>query len=159
MKKKKQIITVIGAISLCICIVICVLIVKINNENKTINGLLKNLERAINSSDKNSIIRCYPDFIQNSLPTLSDKLIKEFHEKVGNISFDIIKQNSIELKDKENEINLKYNCNIKLQEYDLVTCKYHDEFCEDVFEMIKINGRWYLYYYSHFPEPIQYFVE
>ena len=97
--------------------------------------------------------------MQKQLPALSNKSMEEFHNKVGDISFDIIRRSSIEFEDIENEINSQYNCNIKLERCALVECKYHDDFGEEIFEVIKIDGRWYLCHISHFPNPIQYFAE
>ena len=160
MKNKKKMSIIIGTVILsCICVIFYIFAIKNNSGYKTTDDLFKGLTKAVNNTDKQAIIKCFPDFIQNSLPSLSNKLIEDFHNKVGDIYFNIIKQNSIESKDKENEINSKYNCNIKLEEYNLVICKYHEGFSETTFEVIKIDGRWYLYYYSYFPEPIQYFVE
>ena len=163
MKNKKKTSIIIGIISLlCICEIIFILILKNNSGYKTTNDLLKELSKAINNSNIDRIEECYPSFIQKSLPTLSSESTKEFHNKVGDISFDITHENKVdsdELLNKQNQINSEYNCNIKLQDYDLITCKYHDNFGESTFEMIKIDGRWYLYYGDNFPEPIQYFLE
>ena len=163
MKNKKKTSIIIGIISLlCICVIIFILILKNNSGYKTTNDLLKELSKAINNSNIDRIEECYPSFIQKSLPTLSTESAKEFHNKVGDISFDVTHENKVdsdELLNKQNQINSEYNCNIKLQDYDLITCKYHDNFGESTFEMIKIYGRWYLYYDDYSPEPLQYFVE
>lgn len=163
MKNKKKTSIIIGIIILlCICATIFILNLKNSNGYKTTNDLLKELSEAINNSNINKIEECYPSFIQKSLPTLSNESAKEFHDKVGDISFDIIRENKVdsdELLNKQNQINFEYNCNIKLEEYDLVTCKYHESFGETTFEMVKMNGKWYLYYGSNFPEPLQYFIE
>lgn len=160
--KKKTSIIIEIIILLCICVIIFILILKKSSRYKTTNDLLKELSKAINNSNISRIEECYPSFIQKSLPTLSTESAKEFHNKVGDISFDITHENKVDsdkLLNKQNQINSEYNCNIKLQDYDLITCKYHDNFGESTFEMIKIDGRWYLYYGSYFPEPIQYFVK
>ena len=160
MKNKKKTFIIIGIIILlCICVIFCISTIKNNSGYKTTDDLFKGLTKAVNNTDQQAIIKCFPDFIQMSLPTLSNKSIEDFHNKVGDIHFNIIKQTNGESEEKENEINSKYNCNIKLEEYDLVVCKYHEGFSETTFEVIKIDGKWYLYYYSHFPEPIQYFIE
>ena len=162
MKNKKWIFIIIGIVVLCICFTAGGIIKKNNNGYKTTDLVLKGLERAVNNTDDNSIIKCYPEFMQKSLPVLSYDSIKEFHDKVGNITFNILKQNELdsdEILSKQNDINAKYNCNIKLEGYALVACKYNDDFGETTFEMIKIDGRWYLYYDAYLPEPIQYFVE
>lgn len=163
MKNKKKTYIIIGiTISLCICAIIFILILKNSNGYKTTNDLLKELSKAINNSNINRIEECYPNFIQKSLPTLSIESAKEFHNKVGDISFDIIHENKVnsdELLNKQNQINSEYDCNIKLQDYDLITCKYHDNFGESTFEMIKMDGRWYLYYAGKLPKPLQYFAE
>ena len=160
MKNKKKTSIIIGIIILlCICAIIFILILKNNSGYKTTNDLLKELSKAINNSNISRIEECYPSFIQKSLPTLSNESAKEFHDKVGDISFDITHENKVdsdELLNMQNQINSEYNCNIKLQDYNLITCKYHDNFGESTFEM---DGRWYLYYYSKFPEPLQYFVK
>lgn len=163
MKNKKKTSIIIGIIILlCICAMIFILILKNNSRYKTTNDLLKELSKAINKSNISKIEECYPSFMQKSLPTLSTESAKEFHNKVGDISFDIRHENkasSDELLNKQNQINSEYDCDIKLQDYNLITCKYHDNFVESTFEMIKMDGRWYLYYDNHFPEPLQYFVK
>ena len=163
MKNKKKMSVIIGIIVLlCICVIFFMVVSKNSSGYKTTNDLLKEVSQAINNSNINKIEECYPSFMQKSLPTLSTESIKEFHNKVGDISLDVIHENKVdsdELLNKQNQINSKYSCNVKLEEYDLITCKYHDSFGESTFEVIKVDGRWYLYYDSHFPEPIQYFVE
>lgn len=164
MKNKKKITIAIGTVViLCVCIIICIFILKSSKGYKTTDDLLKGLEKAINGSNINRIEECYPNFIQESLPTLSKELIKEFNNKVGDISFDIIHENNFYsdeiLNQEQKQINSEYNCNIKLEGYDLITCKYHKDFCETIFEAIKIKGKWYLYYSGYIPEPIGYFVD
>ena len=149
MKNKKKMSIIIGMIVLlCICVIFFIFSSKNRNGYKTTNDLLKEVSKA--------------SFIQKSLPALSTESIKEFHNKVGDISFEITHENKVnsdELLNKQNQINYKYNCNIKLEEYALTTCKYHDSFGETTFEMVKIGGRWFLYYDGNFPEPIQYFMK
>ena len=163
MKNKKKMSIIIGIIILlCICAIFFILISKNSSGYKTTDDLLKELSEAINNPNIDEIEKCYPNFMQESLPTLSDESIDEFHNKVGDISFDIIHENNVESDEvlkQQKQINSEYNCNIKLEEYDLVTCKYHEGFGETTFEMIKIDGRWYLYYGGYIPEPIQYFVK
>lgn len=159
MKKRKILIIIGTTILFCVCAVLFAVISKSRSGYKTNDDLLKGLSKAINNSDSQAIIKCFPDFIQGALPTLSEDTIKDFHNKIGDISFDVVHRNKMKSQDKEDEINSRYNCNIKLEKYALITCKYNDDFSETTFEMIKIDGRWYLYYYSRFPYPIQYFVE
>ena len=163
MKNKKKMSIIIGMIVLlCICVIFFIFSSKNRNGYKTTNDLLKEVSKAINNSNTNRIEECYPSFIQKSLPALSTESIKEFHNKVGDFSFEITHENKVdsdELLNKQNQINYKYNCNIKLEEYALTTCKYHDSFGETTFEMVKIGGRWFLYYDGNFPEPIQYFMK
>ncbi len=163
MKNKKRMFITIGIITLlCICVIFFTLVSKNRSGHNTTDDLLKALSKAINNPNIDRIEECYPSFIQKSLPTLSTESVKEFHNKVGDVFFDITHENKVdsdELLNKQNQINSEYNCNIKLQDYDLITCKYHDNFGESTFEMIKIDGRWYLYYGGNFPEPLQYFVE
>lgn len=163
MKSKKKMSIIIGIIILlCICAIFFMLILKNSSGYNTTNDLLKELSKAINNSNISIIEKCYPSFIQESLPTLSTESAKEFHNKVGDISFDITHENNInsdEVLKQQKQINSEYNCNIKLQDYALITCKYHDNFGESTFEMIKMDGRWYLYYAGKLPEPLQYFVE
>lgn len=160
--KKRMFITIGIIILLCICVIFFTLVSKNRSGYKTTNDLLKELSKAINNPNIDKIEECYPSFVQKSLPTLSAESIKEFHNKVGDISFDIIHENKVdsdEVLKQQKQINSEYNCNIKLEEYDLIICKYHEDFCETTFEMIKIDGRWYLYYGGYIPEPIQYFVK
>lgn len=163
MKNKKKTSIIIGIIIwLCICVIFFTLISKNRSGYNTTDDLLKELSKAINNPNIDRIEECYPSFVQKSLPTLSAKSIKEFHNKVGDISFDITHENNVssdEVLKQQKQINSEYNCNIKLEEYNLITCKYHDSFGESTFEVIKVDGRWYLYYDGYLPEPLQYFVE
>ena len=162
-KKQEKMSIIIGIIILsCICVIFCIFVSKNSSGYKTANDLLKEVSQAINSSNINRIEECYPNFIQKSLPTLLDESIKEFHNKVGDISFNVTHENKAdpdELLNKQNQINSEYNCNVKLEGYSLITCAYHDSFSETTFEVIKINGKWYLYYDEYFPAPIQYFMK
>lgn len=163
MKNKKRMFITIGIITLlCICVIFFTLVSKNRSGYNTTDDLLKELSKAINNPNIDRIEECYPSFIQKSLPTLSTESAKEFHNKVGDVFFDITHENKVdsdELLNKQNQINSEYNCNIKLEEYDLVTCKYHEGFGETTFEMVKMNGKWYLYYGGYLPEPMQYFIE
>ncbi len=62
-------------------------------------------------------------------------------------------------KEIQDRINQEYNTNINIQDYQLITIKYHEYFGESTLEVIKINGEYYLYAESYLGEPIQYFVE
>lgn len=160
--KKRMFITIVIIILLCVCVIFFTFVSKNRSGYNTTDDLLKELSKAINNPNIDRIEECYPSFVQKSLPTLSAESIKEFHNKIGDISFDITHENKVdsdELLNKQKQINSEYNCNIKLEEYDLITCKYHDSFGESTFELIKIDGKWYLYYAGNFPEPLQYFVE
>ncbi len=163
MKNKKKMSIIIEIIALlCICVIFFIFVSKSSSGYKGTDNLLKGLTKAINGSNVSRIEDCYPNFVQKSLPALSDESIKEFHNKVGDISFNITHENkadSDELLNKQNQINSEYNCNIKLEGYSLITCVYHDDFNETTFETIKVDGRWYLYYDGYFPEPLQYFVK
>ena len=142
MKNKKLTFIIIGIAVLCICFIVGAIIEKNNSGYKTTDLVLKGLERAVNNTDGNAIIKCYPEFMKKSLPVLSYDSIKEFHDKVGNITFNVLKQNDLdsdEILSKQNDINAKYNFNIKLEGYALATCKYNDDFGETTFEMIKID--------------------
>ena len=163
MKNKKKMSIIIGIIILlCICVIFFTHVSKNRNGYNTTDDLLKELSKAINNPNIDRIEECYPSFVQKSLPTLSAESIKEFHDKVGDISFDITHENNVnsdEVLEQQKQINSEYNCNIKLEEYDLITCKYHNSFGESTFEVIKVDGRWYLYYDGYLPEPLQYFVK
>lgn len=160
MKNKK--ILIITTILLLVIIVGVVLFVKKSNVFSSTDSLLSNLESVVNNENSNKIITCYPDFIQSSLPQFSKNKIVEFHNKVGDISFEITNKNQYDSENilsQQNEINEEYNCSIKLEDYQILTCKYHEGFNETSFELIKIDGKWYLYYSGYLPEPLSYFVE
>ena len=158
MKNKKILVIVI--VVLFVMITIIVLFIKRSNGFKTVNSLLTNLENTINNEDSDKIIDFYPDFIKSSLPNFSENKIKEFHNLVGDISFEITHQNKCnteEILSQQDEINSEYNCNIKLEGYQILICKYHEDLGESIYELIKIDGRWYLYYLGYLPEPLNYF--
>lgn len=160
MKNKK--ILIITTILLLVIIVGFVLFIKKSNGFSSSDSLLTNLKSAVNNENSNKIIACYPEFIQSSLPQFSENKMVEFHNNVGDISFEITNKNKCDsesILSQQNEINEKYNCNIKLEDYQILTCKYHEGFSETSFELIKIDGKWYLYYSGYLPEPLSYFVE
>ena len=158
MKKKKIVITIVSIIAIFAVVMIAVF----NSGSKSTNSLLNKLAKSVNDADGNKIENCYPEFIRGTLPILSNAAIKTFHDRVGNISFDVVNQNVCDSSDilkKQNEINKEYGCDIKLEEYNIIVCKYHKDFSETSFEMIKIDGKWYLYYGEYLPEPLSYFVK
>lgn len=158
-KKDKRIFTL--KILLCTGIIFSFLIFS-NHGHKNINSLLNELARGINNVNENQIIDCYPDFIQKSLPNISHQSIEKFHNNIGDVSFKIVhknKCNSNEVLTIQNEINSKYEENIKLDGCVILICEFHHEFGEGIYELIQINGNWYLYYGGRLPDPLENFVE
>ena len=46
---------------------------------------------------------------------------------------------------------------IIIDDYQLVQIKYHDNFSESNLQVIKINSKYYLYFYGNIGEPLSYF--
>lgn len=163
MKKKKCLI-------ISFVIVGCILILNFftlqMNKTNTIAKLMSHLENAINNHNIEKIIELYPDYYQDIVKSqLSQSKIDEFYNNVvanNEIQIKIISKSNFDLaesKNIQNKINQKYSLNIKIEDYQLVTINYHKDFGESTFQVIKINGEYYLYAESYFPEPIQYFVK
>ena len=89
MKKKKYLI--IFLITL-----FCIFVFAITSINKrrTVDGLMSQLEKAINNQDINSIIKLYPDYYRDTLTNmLSKNKIEDFHNNVGDIDINIVWSN------------------------------------------------------------------
>ena len=159
-KKRKTFITT-TIISIIIILAIIFLIRKPSGYGyKTVEDLFNGLENAINNTDEEIIIKCYPDFMQGYIPKFSHSSIEKFNDEIGDISFEIIDKsqfNSYNVYSAQEEINKEYNINIDLQDYRIIRYKYHDDFSEVTCEVIKIKGKWYLWFRSYPIEPLSYF--
>lgn len=163
MKKKKYLL--ISLITI-VCILIFTVIITSVNRRRTIDDLMSQLENAINKHNIKSIVELYPDYYKNTINNqLSQTKIDEFYDNVianNKIQIEIVNISNLDLSDAKNiqdKINQEYGTNINIQDYQLVTIDYHEDFAESTFQVIKIDGEYYLYAESYLPEPIQYFTK
>lgn len=163
MKKKKYLLISLVIIG---CILILTFVISSLNNRGTIDKLMSQLESAINKHNIESIVELYPDYYQNKVNNqLSQTKIDEFYDNVianNKIQIEIVSVSNLDLSDAKNiqdKINQEYNTNINIQDYQLVTINYHEDFGESTFQVIKIDGEYYLYAESYLPEPIQYFTK
>ena len=163
MKKKKYLLISLVVIG---CILILTFVISSLNNRGTIDKLMSQLESAINKHNIESIVELYPDYYQNKVNNqLSQTKIDEFYDNAianNKIQIEIVSVSNLDLSDAKNiqdKINQEYNTNINIQDYQLVTINYHKDFGESTFQVIKIDGEYYLYAESYLPEPIQYFTK
>ena len=163
MKKKKYLLISLVVIG---CILILTFVISSLNNKGTIDKLMSQLESAINKHNIESIVELYPDYYQNKVNNqLSQTKIDEFYDNVitnNKIQIEVVSVSNLDLSDAKNiqdKINQEYNTNINIQDYQLVTINYHEDFGESTFQVIKIDGEYYLYAESYLPEPIQYFTK
>ena len=164
MKKKKWLAV---SLAIIVCILIFAFTINLSNKRKTIDGLMSQLENAVNNSDLKGIINLYPDYYRNIVSTLlsEDKII-EFNSKFGNISINIVGQSNYDLsqsKDIQNRIEKEYKINLKIEDYQIVVMNISSNigsvFDQTQLEVIKIKGKYYLYTEYYLGDLIQYFVE
>lgn len=162
MKKKKYLIISLVIVG---CILILAFYLLFVNKRKTINKLMLQLENAINKHSIEKIIELYPDYYQDTISNqLSQSKIDDFYNNVvvaNEIQIKIINVSNYDLSEAKNiqdKINQEYNSDIIIEDYQLVTIDYHENFGESAFQVVKINGEYYLYAESYLPEPIQYFM-
>lgn len=161
MKKKKYLLVSLITI---VCIFIFAVVITSVNKRRTIDDLMSQLEKAVNNQDINSIVKLYPDYYRDTLITiLSESKLKDFHNNVGDIDINVVWNNdkdSVDMSSKiENEIKTDYDVNIKIQDAQLITINYHENFGESNFYVIKIQNEYYIYSDAVLPEPIQYFTK
>lgn len=163
MKNKKYLtITIIILIFL-----LFVVFIMSKNKTRTIDGLINQLESALNKHNIEMIVELYPDFYRNTIRQyLSQAKIDEFYNKIilndDKIQIEILYASTYDLseaKGVQSSINQEYNTNINVQDYQFVIIKYHEDFGESTIEVVKIENNYYLYpRNSYIPEPIQYFI-
>lgn len=163
MKKKKWI---IGSLIIIVCISITVFAIYIINNKRSINNLISQLENAINKHDIEKIIDLYPNYCKSDvIKYFSQEQLNEFYNNVIINDNKIIKVQILNISnfDKSScddiieQINEDYQESILIEDYQLVTIKYHDAFSESNLQVIKIDGNYYLYFYGNIGEPLSYF--
>lgn len=149
MKKKKWLI-----ISLFVIVFVVIISIFINNNRNTVNKVMFQLEQAINNNDIETIISLYPDYYKDTIINiLSEEKIKEFNNEVGEIKIEISRisdyESISETKDIQDEIYNKYKANVDIKEYQIVIANVTNDvgyvFEQVPFEIVKINGKYYLY--------------
>lgn len=161
MKKKKYLLVSLITI---VCILIFAVIITSVNKRRTIDDLMSQLEKAINKHNMNSVIELYPDYYRDVLKNkLSQNKLDDFHNKVGDIVVNVIWKNNQDSESMsleiENKIKTEYDIELHVQDTQLITISYHENFGESTLYAIKINDEYYLYADYYLGEPIQYFVE
>ncbi len=162
MNKKKYLI-----VSLIIfCIIISAFVITSSNKRNSIDKLIAQLETALNQHNVEKIIDLYPEYYEDTITKLvsQNKLDTFYNDIIANnkIEVEILNISNSDLSDTkeiQDRINQEYNTNITVQDYQLVTIKYQENFGESILQVVKINGKYYLYAESYLGEPIQYFVE
>ncbi len=162
--KKKNWIVVIGVILVCVLIT-AFSIVLVNNK-RTIDNLISQLESAINKHDIEKIIELYPDYCKaDVVKYFSQEKLNEFYNNVilqdnKDITIKVLYVSNFDnsfYNDIMQQISEDYQENITIQDYQLVQIKYHDNFGESNLQVIKIDNKYYLYFYGNIGEPLSYF--
>lgn len=163
MKKKKCLIV---SSMVVVCIFIIVFTIALIHNKRTINGLISQLEKAINKHDIEKIIDLYPDYCKDKvLKYFSQEKLNEFYNNVivkdnENINIQILDITNFDISSCDGiteQIAEDYQENIIIEDYQLVIIKYHDDFSESNLQVIKIDGNYYLYFYGNIGEPLSYF--
>ncbi len=161
MNKKKYII----AIVIVVCVIVSVFAFFSTSKRNNTNQLMNDLEKAINTHSITNLVNLYPDFCRDDVSKhLSQEQLDRFYDNVvkkDKIDINILKQSSLELSEAkrlQDDINKKYHSQIALQDYQLITIEYHEDFGESTLSVVKIEGEYFLYADAYFGEPIQYFV-
>lgn len=163
MKKKKWL---IGSLITIFCILITVFAIYIINNKRSINNLMSQLENAINKHDIEKIIDLYPDYCKSDvIKYFSQEKLNEFYnnvvindnEKIKVQILNISNFDTSSCDDIMEQITEDYQKNIIIEDYQLVTIKYHDAFSESNLQVIEIDGNYYLYFNGNIGEPLSYF--
>lgn len=137
-----------------------------DNNERDINTLISQLEKAINEHDIEKVLELFPNYCRNDFSKqLHQDKIDDFYKNVivkdnKDISIQILnitKYNQTSCEDIMEQILETYNENITIEDYQLVQIKYHDNFSESNLQVVKIDGSYYLYAGAFFSEPISYF--
>lgn len=137
--------------------------INLSNKRKTIDGLMLQLENAVNNSDLKGIINLYSDYYRNTVSNLlSQNKLNEFNNKIGNINIHIVNQTDFDLSQAKN-IQNKIETNLKIEDYQIVIINVTNNlglvFEQSQLEVIKIKGEYYLYTEYYLGELMQCFAE
>lgn len=163
MKKKRWL---IGSLITIVCISIIVFVIYTINNKRSISNLMFQLENAINKHDIEKIIDLYPDYCKRDvIKFFSQEKLNEFYnnviindnEKIKVQILNISNFDTSSCDDIIEQITEDYQKNIIIDDYQLVTIKYHDAFSESNLQVIKIDEKYYLYFNGNIGEPLSYF--
>ena len=164
MKKKKWL--VISSILLG-CVLTLAFTLNLINKRNSIDKLMAQLEKSINSCEMKGIVNLYPNYYRNTVSELlsEDKLI-EFNNKVNDIKINVVNQTNYDLsqsKDIQNMIENNYTTNLKIEDYQIVMINVYNNdglvFEQTQLEVVKINGEYFLYTEYYLGDLIQCFVK
>lgn len=122
-----------------VCVLITIFAITLINNKRSINNLISQLENAINKHDIEKIIDLYPDYCKSDvIKYFSQEKLNEFYNNViikdnKNINAQILNISSFDMSscnDIMEQIAEDYQKNIMIEDYQLVTLKYHDAFSE-----------------------------
>lgn len=163
MKKKKWL---IGSLVAIVCISITVSAICTINNKRSINNLISQLENAINKHDIEKIIDLYPNYCKSDvIKYFSQEKLNEFYnnviindsEKMKVKILNISNFDTASCDDIIEQITVDYQENVIIEDYQLVTIKYHEAFSESNLQVIKIDGNYFLYFHGNIGEPLSYF--
>lgn len=157
---------------LSLCALFCILTIAfsivLGNKIRTIDGLMSQLENAINKHNIEKIIELYPDyckekvegyFSQERLNDFYNDIIVETGEKVNIQIKYTINYDASDCDNITEEIAYFYNKNVIVEDYQILGIEYHNSFSESQLQVIKIKGKYYLYYGGFLGEPISFFAK
>lgn len=149
-----------------VCVLITAFSITLVNSKRSINGLMAQLENALNKHDVERIIELYPDYCKTDVVKyFSQEKLNEFYDNVilqdnEDITIKILNISNFDNSSCDNimkHISEDYQKNIIIEDYQLVTIKYHNNFSESNLQVIKIDNKYYLYFYGNIGEPLSYF--
>ena len=146
---------------------VLIYLVMLKGSRKNVDGLVAQLEDAINKQSIEGIVELFPDYNKSIFESqLSQSKLDDFYNNViansNNIQIEVVSVSEFDLskaKEIQYRISQNYGQDIEVQDYQLLMIKYHQDFAESVLEVIKIAGEYYLYVDYYIPAPIQYFIE
>lgn len=146
---------------------VLIYLVMLKGSRKNVDGLVAQLEDAINKHSIEGIVELFPDYNKSIFESqLSQSKLDDFYNNViansNNIQIEVVSVSEFDLskaKEIQYRISQNYGQDIEVQDYQLLMIKYHQDFAESVLEVIKIAGEYYLYVDYYIPSPIQYFIE